>query len=366
MMCHLPACSGGASGPVLAGGNGEEVGSGPTAAPAAGDAAAGSDVADDGSMIDDLGSDGTTPDAQPGEADAPQILSFGSNVQELTAGESVTFVAVVSMPGGLQNLVGGELTSEDGRIRFGGFVATTQGTYTLQLSWADVYQATKFTFEKESTLRARATFYANDGKRTSRDVSLRLHCDKIASALRGSCGGKCTGFDTAEHCGSCATSCPGECMIERGAATCTETVTKEDATLRSCVDVCREAQAGVCRSALQATSFSPNGDATSQPVSCEQPVPPPETVEIVEWFGWCACRGFDGLSESGAACSSTCQRSGVCGGQRVRARLPDGRVADQIIVAEGCTSLLPVGGKGTRYRKVKLTCACNGPPRATR
>src|SRR5262245_1965863 len=95
--------------------------------PAAGDMATARDRDGGG---DEPGADGG------GRSDGPVILSLTTNVSDITQGESIRIVAVVAEPSGLQNLVGGTLTTPDGSKAYSGFVAANQGTYNLDLSWS--------------------------------------------------------------------------------------------------------------------------------------------------------------------------------------------------------------------------------------
>jgi hypothetical protein len=348
----LQACAGGAGGPGI-----PPLDADPSAEPSP-DAAPN----DRPGSRPDAPDDGGPPPPPPPEPGAPVILSFGANVQELTVGESVTLVAVVSMPGGLQNLVGGELTSPDGRTRFGGFVATTQGTYTLQLAWADIHQATKFEFVKESTLRTRATFFGNDGKRTSRDFDLRLHCDKIASAHRGTCDGACLLLDTPQRCGTCKSSCAGECRVDGGVATCTRKVESAN-KVESCNDVCATAEAGTCQAAEFQYKASVLADLRRRPLPCGETVTVTGSTIIDEWDTDCMCaEKLYSYLRSGQTCVQHCE-SAPCRG-RIGYGTVDGK-RTAVAVASVCSMANPPTKIRANYRfsSFSLTCTCNGRPK---
>jgi hypothetical protein len=66
---------------------------------------------------------------------ALKILSLGTNVNSLTQGGTVRVTAVVTHTDGLQKLLGGQLNSLDGKIKYGAFVAGAGGAYSLDLTW---------------------------------------------------------------------------------------------------------------------------------------------------------------------------------------------------------------------------------------
>jgi hypothetical protein len=140
----------------------------------------------------------------------PQILSFGTSVSQLTTGQSVTLLAIVSTPGGVQNLAGGEVTSVDGSKRLGLFTATTPGSFSFTASFEQLQKGLGVEFVHETELVLRAVFFSSDGQRTVRDLSLRLHCDGISAepTKRGACGGNACGvIDSNKNCGSCGAVC---------------------------------------------------------------------------------------------------------------------------------------------------------------
>lgn len=176
----------------------------------------------------------TTMDMSQASPDAPRIISIGTNVSELTDGESVRFVAVVTDPAGIQNLVGGQLTSADGNIKYGAFVASQQGAYSLDLSWAQISQTDRLGFASELKRTFVAEFYNVLGLRTSASIELRFHC-------RGepACDGRCL---------STGTLCPGTtdklCIAgacQSGCYVAQEFVADGSASTKNACQVCRTA-----------------------------------------------------------------------------------------------------------------------------
>ncbi|MHB8418397.1 MAG: hypothetical protein ACYDCL_10000 [Myxococcales bacterium] len=119
----------------------------------------------------------------------PIILSFGTNVTSLTENQSVTFVAVVTDPAGLQYLVGGNLQSAGGTIQYGAFQATTQGSYSLTLSWDQINQANPINFPagQNVVLTFEAVFFEQSGLSTTRLTQLTFDCGNGGAACAGIC-----------------------------------------------------------------------------------------------------------------------------------------------------------------------------------
>jgi hypothetical protein len=59
----------------------------------------------------------------------------GHQPHPLHASQSVSVIAIVTEQTGLQNRVGGQITSLDGKTPYDAFVATTQGTDSVTRSW---------------------------------------------------------------------------------------------------------------------------------------------------------------------------------------------------------------------------------------
>ncbi len=130
-------------------------------------------------------SDMTTasPDLAQG---ALKILSLGTNVTSLTQGGTVRVTAVVTHTDGLQKLLGGQLNSSDGKIKYGAFVAGAGGAYSLDLTWDQLDQAMSINFDKQGTRSFSAEFYDVDGNKVTGILDLLLTCNGDPA-----CGGKC-------------------------------------------------------------------------------------------------------------------------------------------------------------------------------
>jgi len=149
---------------------------------------------------------GSTSMPAPG---APVFLSLQTNVSKITAGESVTFTAVLTDPDGVDDIVGGTLSDPTGMIGYGPFVAAGQeGTYSITVSWDAMQQAESIYFEGMDGMREfRAEFFDQAANKVSKDVSLTLTC-----AEGSACEGVCIDITMdGNHCGMCGMVCAGGC-----------------------------------------------------------------------------------------------------------------------------------------------------------
>jgi hypothetical protein len=162
------------------------------------------------------GSNPTSDDATTTPVEgAPVFLSLQSNVSKITSGESVTFTAVLTDPDGVDDIVGGTLSDETGKIGYGPFVAAGQpGTYSITVSWDAMQQADPIEFENADLMRVfRAEFYDQAAHKVRKDTNLALTC-----ATGSACDGVCTDLmNDLNHCGACGGVCKdgcsaGQCM----------------------------------------------------------------------------------------------------------------------------------------------------------
>ena len=247
----------------------------------------GSKSPDGGGAVDSGGT--TTPGG-------PEFLSFGTNITTMTESDTVTFVAVLTSPEGLSNLVGGHLTDPTGQIQFGAFTATNQGSYSLSLTWTQIYQATSCQFVGQSSVHFVAEFFDVQGRNTTKDVTLTLACQ---GATWGTCSGPCYDFaNDFEHCGGCGTcdgigttevSCSqGSCVAEFG----------DDSHTMSCMAICAAAS-GTCSTACGnfPGNVSSHGDyectdaqSTQDDFACGDV--PPATEDSCPIIGHVCCCGI--------------------------------------------------------------------------
>jgi hypothetical protein len=157
-------------------------------------------------------SGGTSPDptsdASPGGSsapNAPKILSLSTNLMTMTSSDKLVVSAVVTDPDGIDDLIGGTLTTTDGTSTFGAFATdASEGAYSISLTWADINATQPIDAPVDTTTpRAfRASFYDVAGHTVYRDVTVNLGC----SDHRVACGGQCL-IDACGVCGHTCTVC---------------------------------------------------------------------------------------------------------------------------------------------------------------
>lgn len=157
-------------------------------------------------------SDSTDDGGTPQSPSSPVIVDFGSNVTQLTEGESAVFTATVIDPDGPDDIQGGSLKSEDGAITYGGFEDIGNGTFELTISWDDLHLASAIEFTDDDSRALRADFFDNSGNMDSQTSTLALYCDEGDQGR--ACDGQCVSlWDDADNCGACGTTCEdGPCV----------------------------------------------------------------------------------------------------------------------------------------------------------
>lgn len=151
----------------------------------------------------------TTGESTTSADGAPFIISFSTNVSQITEGESVIFTAIVSDPDGLDDIAGGSLFTEDGAFSYGPFVAAGQeGTYSITVSWGQIDQVATIAFEDLQIERVfRVEFFDKEGHVAAKNTSITLHCDG-----GGACDGSCKDFQSdGVNCGGCGKTCSSGC-----------------------------------------------------------------------------------------------------------------------------------------------------------
>ncbi|HPH68399.1 MAG TPA: hypothetical protein PLF40_21730 [Kofleriaceae bacterium] len=149
---------------------------------------------------------GGTPDAGGvTNPSAPRFLSFGTNVTRLTEYETISFTAVLTDPDGIDDLIGGSLTSPDGTIQYGAFASPGQeGSYSIRLTWDAINQVEDITFATKERREFRAEFFDAAGHSAERLISIELSCND-----RYACDGNCASICGAglEQRVSCKAAC---------------------------------------------------------------------------------------------------------------------------------------------------------------
>lgn len=134
----------------------------------------------------------TTPNNpnNPAPSDGPKILSLGTNVSSISENESFRVVAVVTDGSGLSNLAGGDLSSPDGKTKYGAFQSSQPGSYEIDLSWNQLNQTQSIDFGTDAKRSFTATFYNSKGQKVTQNVDITLTC-KPGTGPVSACGGKC-------------------------------------------------------------------------------------------------------------------------------------------------------------------------------
>jgi hypothetical protein len=215
----------------------------------------------------------------------PVFLAFGTNVNQLTQNETVTFSAVLTDRAGLDDLAGGILRSPDGSVVYGAFVVGGQkGAYALSLFWSQISQAQSIDFlTSYQTMRTfTAEFFDSHGRSATRDTQLRLYCNNQIA-----CGGSC-GVDLLSdrlNCGACGNVCDyrgfcssgrcnglQSCVLSSGTDTCNArcALTSQNCTPSS-------------YSLYDSFSFCAVGNTSTTPLACD-------TVIAAGKYYRCDCR----------------------------------------------------------------------------
>lgn len=207
------------------------------------------------------------PGGDGGDAGGPKFLSFGTNVTTLaqtstTMGpdshDSVTFVAVVTHPQGVSDLVGGHLTDAAGTIQFGAFIASQQGSYELTLTWDQIYQATHFQFTGQQQMSFVAQFFDAQGRDATNTTTLTLAC--AGGAGWGTCDSVCKDLQNdAANCGACGGTCASVHSSTCKQALCTYAKFFDPTFSQSCTQVCA-AHGGTCTDSSVVGSYSGYAD----------------------------------------------------------------------------------------------------------
>ncbi len=137
------------------------------------------------------------------EEGGPMIVDFGTNVSSITEGETVIFTATVIDPDGPDDIQGGSLKTQDGSANFGAFIDGGNGTYTIELSWAQISQVETLQFDGSDSRTFRAEFFDNMGHMAWQTTDISFTC-------AGGCAadGHCPDTQTDDlHCGTCNHAC---------------------------------------------------------------------------------------------------------------------------------------------------------------
>ena len=285
-----------------------------------GGGASSSSPADGGSGLPDETSDpdaatddgGTRADGS--SAKSPVFLSMSTDTKTLPEGGSVTFVAVLTDPDGLDDIAGGTLKSPAGDVTYGGFTSgAKKGSFTLALTWNDIHKSQPIEFVNHGTRDFAAEFFDAEGNRATRTLSLTFDCGKQGGSA---CGGACTDVSSSKtDCGRCGHACSlgrcsqSACLYEALQKTTTDcnSLCKAVATASEpfkCESTCAFTAGTTSVQSLTGASAvsSLYCEAVTSTGSCLSPAPavaqagcttvPPATISAnnkTYQFGWQAC-----------------------------------------------------------------------------
>lgn len=134
---------------------------------------------------DDSSSPTPTSTSEPG---GPEILSFSATADEITEGDTITFTAIVTDEDGVDDLVGGQLISEETSAVYGPFTSQGEGTFSITLSWADLDAVVPIDFSGANIPRTlTAEFFDTEGLRGATGFVLTLSCARGLGASDGLC-----------------------------------------------------------------------------------------------------------------------------------------------------------------------------------
>lgn len=148
--------------------------------------------------------DSTAEPTTASPSGAPVVMELLSNAPGLTENEGIVLTAVVVDPDGLDTIVGGKLTSEDGSAFYGAFAHIGGGTFQIAITWAMIGQTEKIEFLGPAQQRLfKADFFDVDGNHGYRTLELSLTCKN-----GGACASQCVYIsEDTENCGKCGNVC---------------------------------------------------------------------------------------------------------------------------------------------------------------
>ncbi len=133
-----------------------------------------------------VSSDGTEDGSDEGAASsAPVILSLLTNTDEMLLDTNLIISAVITDPDGVDDVIGGQLTSADGAQAFGSFqTADSEGAYQLTLTWSQLDEVETIDFIGGHTWTFVAEFYDQAGSSTAAEL-------EVTSPCQAGCAGYC-------------------------------------------------------------------------------------------------------------------------------------------------------------------------------
>ncbi len=144
-------------------------------------------------------------------AGAPVVMELLANTAMITESEPITFTAIVVDPDGLDTIVGGKLTTEDGSGFYGAFAHIGGGTFQIVLTFELIGQSSKIEFVGPEQARVfKADFVDVDGNHGAATIEIKLSC-----ASQAACASKCVDLsDDDDNCGQCGKVCDPDAYLQ--------------------------------------------------------------------------------------------------------------------------------------------------------
>lgn len=131
---------------------------------------------------DDSSGSPTTAGNDPG---APIIVTLDANVTLVTPTQPMTISVIVTDPDGVDDVIGGQLQTENGDVVLGTFQsAADEGAYTLTISYADFGVAELIEFAPGPVGRTLRVEFFDESANSSREtLNFQLGCDEPGEAM---------------------------------------------------------------------------------------------------------------------------------------------------------------------------------------
>ncbi len=243
------------------------------------------------------------------EGQPPRVLSFDTNVTQITEGQSVIFTVVVTDPDGIDDLIGGSLKDAVNGQTYGAFsTSASEGAYSLTVSWNDIHLIRAINFLAPITRTFNAVFYDQSGNTASDSKGITLACGSD-----GACDGACTDLDSPNDCGGCDITCRYDqvcssrnCRCPSGEAECSglcRDTSDDDNHCGQCGHACQNGmhcESSTCQCADGSTNLSSDPDNCGV---CENACPDATGGQAVCESSQCGdpCEGV------GTNCAGTCE-----------------------------------------------------------
>ena len=208
-------------------------------------------VAESGGLWESTGVDGDgSSSSGPGaQNNSPVILVASTNTGAITWDDTVAFVVVATDADGIEDLIGGTITTPEGGTYAALITAAEEGTYEAEVSWDDINTTSSIDIDPYET-EDRAflvTIFDQSGASAEATLEVELSSPQEDWAV---CAGEPSDLGWDETCGHCDFSCldpvsaaygAGGCIDDDGLQYCGAgtSLTIDDPTV-SCNEACED------------------------------------------------------------------------------------------------------------------------------